>query len=99
MLELSHAAIEAFPQSLFFSGRIVDSALHTHFRHLLHGDIGFVIQDYIEKEGFTMMIIPVNIPDDSVSGISPIICRSLFIRLSLVILVKYLRAIIRAFQK
>jgi len=61
MLELSHAAIEAFPQCLFFSGRIVDPALQTHFRHVLHDDIGFVIQDFIEKEGFTMTIIPVNI--------------------------------------
>ncbi|HUW98335.1 MAG TPA: APC family permease [Acidiferrobacter sp.] len=61
MLELSQAAIEAFPQSLFFSGRLVDPALQTRFRYILHDDIGFVIQDYIERDGFTMTIVPVNL--------------------------------------
>ena len=61
MLELSQVAIEAFPQSLFFAGRLVDPSLQTPFRRLLHDDIGLAVQDYIEEEGFTMTIIPVNV--------------------------------------
>ncbi|MHB8253680.1 MAG: APC family permease [Acidiferrobacter sp.] len=61
LLELSHAAIEAFPQSFFFAGRIVDASLQTPFARILHDDIGLVVQDHIEKEGFTMTIIPVNV--------------------------------------
>ncbi len=61
LLELSQAAREAFPQSLFFAGRLIDPHLKTRFHSLLHDDIGFVVQDHIEREGFTMTIIPVNV--------------------------------------
>ncbi len=61
LLELSQAARETFPQSLFFAGRLIDPYLKTRFHSLLHDDIGFVVQDHIEREGFTMTIIPVNV--------------------------------------
>lgn len=61
LLELSQAAREAFPQSFFFAGRLVDPELKTSFQGLLHDDIGFVVQDHIEREGLTMTIIPVNV--------------------------------------
>ncbi len=68
MLELSQAAREVFPQSLFFAGRLIDPRLKTRFHGLLHDDIGFVVQDHIEREGFTMTIIPVNVRGILVPG-------------------------------
>ena len=61
LLELSQAARAAFPQSLFFAGRLIDPQLKTPFQGLLHDDIGFAVQDHIEREGFIMTIIPVNV--------------------------------------
>lgn len=61
LMELAHSAIDQFPECLFFAGKLLDTAIQTPFWRLLHDDIGFIVQDEIEREGFTMTIIPVNV--------------------------------------
>ncbi|MCL5979386.1 MAG: APC family permease [Gammaproteobacteria bacterium] len=61
MEELAKVAIRYFPQSIFFAGRIIDTPYQTPFWGLLHDEVSFIIQDRLQHDGFSMMIIPVHV--------------------------------------
>jgi len=65
MEDLANVAIRYFPNSIFFAGRIIESNQSTILRSLLHDEASFIIQDRLQREGFSMMIVPVRL-----SGIS-----------------------------
>ena len=61
MEELANVAVRYFPQSTFFAGRVIDSTSKSPFWGLLHDEVSFIIQDRLQHDGFTMMIVPVHV--------------------------------------
>jgi len=61
MEDLANAAIRYFPNSIFFAGRVIDSRLNNPFWSILHDEVSFVIQDRLQRDGFSMMIVPVHV--------------------------------------
>lgn len=61
MEELANVAVRYFPQSTFFAGRVIDSTYQSPFWGLLHDEVSFIIQDRLQHDGFTMMIVPVHV--------------------------------------
>ena len=61
MEELANVAIRYFPQSIFFAGRVIDTPFQGFFRGLLHDEVSFIVQDRLQHDGFSMMIVPVHV--------------------------------------
>ncbi|WP_312263038.1 APC family permease [Candidatus Igneacidithiobacillus taiwanensis] len=61
MEDLANAAIRYFPNSIFFAGRVIDSSQHSALWGILHDEVSFIIQDRLQKDGFSMMIVPVHV--------------------------------------
>jgi hypothetical protein len=61
MEDLANAAIRYFPNSIFFAGRAIDSSQHSALWGILHDEVSFIIQDRLQKDGFSMMIVPVHV--------------------------------------
>ncbi|MHB8251159.1 MULTISPECIES: APC family permease [Acidithiobacillus] len=61
MEELANVAIRYFPQSIFFAGRVIDTSAQGPFHGLLHDEVSFIIQDRLQHDGFSMMIVPVHV--------------------------------------
>ncbi len=61
MEELANVAIRYFPQSIFFAGRVIDADQSGPLWGILHDEVSFIIQDRLQHEGFSMMIVPVHV--------------------------------------
>jgi len=61
MENLANVAIRYFPNSIFFAGRVIESSQNSFARRLLHDEVSFIIQDILQNNGFSMMIIPVHL--------------------------------------
>ena len=61
MEDLASAAIRYFPNSIFFAGRVIDSDQNSTLWSILHDEVSFIIQDRLQKDGFSMMIVPVHV--------------------------------------
>ncbi|MGK9450790.1 APC family permease [Acidithiobacillus caldus] len=61
MEELANVAIRYFPQSIFFAGRVIDSKHRNAIWSILHDEVSFIIQDRLQHDGFSMMIVPVHV--------------------------------------
>ncbi|MBU2848611.1 APC family permease, partial [Acidithiobacillus ferriphilus] len=61
MEELANVAIRYFPQSIFFAGRVIDTSVQGPFHGLLHDEVSFIVQDRLQHDGFSMMIVPVHV--------------------------------------
>lgn len=61
MEELADVAIRYFPQSIFFAGRVIDNRSKGPFHGLLHDEVSFIVQDRLQHDGFSMMIVPVHV--------------------------------------
>ena len=58
---MAAAAIRYFPNSIFFAGRVIDSSQNSALWGILHDEVSFIIQDRLQKDGFSMMIVPVHV--------------------------------------
>jgi len=61
MEELAKVAIRYFPHSIFFAGRVIDTKHRNAIWGLLHDEVSFIVQDRLQHDGFSMMIVPVHV--------------------------------------